>query len=105
MVVVDFPRAASTLRFAADTDALVPVDLSAGRPVRITGTRVETTIADVRDDGTFALASGEFVSAHKLWPLDLEGALIERLPVGDLDDVDDFITRINILHPLARSAT
>lgn len=101
MLVVDFPRGASTLRFAADTDALVPVDLSAGRPVRITGRSAETTIAEVRDDGTFALANGEIESAHRLWPLDLEGALIERLAVGDLDDVADFITRINILHLLA----
>ena len=35
-LVVDFPRAKTTLRLAASTDALIPVDLSPGRPVRLT---------------------------------------------------------------------
>ncbi len=78
----------------------MPVDLSAGRPVRITATHEETTIASQRPDGTFALVNGRTVAAHALWPLELEGALLERLAVGDLDDVDDFVTRMNILHLL-----
>jgi ATP-dependent helicase HepA len=98
---VDFPRARTTLRVAANTEALVPVDLSPGRPVRVTATNTETTIAAVRDDGAFSLADGGTAPAHALWPLELEGALLERLALGDLDDVDDFITRMNILHLLA----
>ena len=100
MLVVEFPRANTTLRFAANAEALVPVDLSVGRPVRITATNEETTIAARRADGTFTLANGRTAAAHALWPLELEGALLERLAVGDLDDVDDFITRMNILHLL-----
>jgi ATP-dependent helicase HepA len=98
---VEFPRARTALRFAATAEALVPVDLSAGRPVRVTATNQETTIAEVRADGTFALTDGDVAASHALWPLELEGALLERLAVGDLDDVDDFITRMNILHLLA----
>ena len=98
---MEFPRAKTTLRLAANTDALMPVDLSVGRPVRITVKNVETTIAAVRDDGTFQLANGDVAASHALWPLELEGALLERLAIGDLDDVDDFITRMNILHLLA----
>ena len=100
-VVVEFPRAHTTLRLAADAEALVPVDLNIGRPVRVTATNEETTIAAPRPDGTFALLNGRTVAAHALWPLELEGALLERLALGDLDDVDDFITRINLLHLLA----
>lgn len=99
-LVVEFPRARTTLRFSATAEALMPVDLSPGRPVRITAGSEESTIAAAHPDGTFTLANGRQVAAHSLWPLELEGALLERLAVGDLDDLDDFITRINMLHLL-----
>ena len=79
----------------------MPVDLSPGRPVRVSTTREETVITSQLQDGTFILANGETAEAHALWPLELEGALLERLALGDLDDVDDFITRMNLLHLLA----
>jgi ATP-dependent helicase HepA len=100
-LVVEFPRSGTTLRMAANAEALIPVDLSPGRPVRITATHEETTIATRLPDGKFALANGRTASADVLWPLELEGALLERLAIGDLDDVDDFVTRINVLHLLA----
>ena len=43
-LVVEFPRSGTRLRLAANTDALTPVDLSPGRPVRITATLEETTV-------------------------------------------------------------
>jgi ATP-dependent helicase HepA len=100
-LVVEFPRAGNRLRLAADTDALVPVDLSPGRPVRITATLENTTIAARLPDGTLRLANGQIASSHELWPLELEGALLERLALGDLDDVEDFVTRLDILHLLS----
>lgn len=101
MLVVEFPRGGTTLRFAANAEALVPVDLAVGRPVRVTATSDETTIAAVNADHSFRLMNGRTAAAHELWPLELEGALLERLALGDLDDVDDFITRMNVLHLLA----
>ncbi len=99
-IVAVFPRAATTLRFASNTDALVPVDLHPGRPVRIVATSEETAVKATLDDGRLALVNGQTTEAHALWPLELEGALLERLAVGDLDDVEDFVTRVNILHLL-----
>ena len=98
--MVEFPRSGTKLRLAASTDALVPVDLSPGRPVRISETREETTVAARLPDGLLKLANGSTAASHALWPLELEGALLERLALGDLDDVDDFLTRLNILHLL-----
>ncbi len=99
-LVVDFPRTGTTLRLAGSGEALARVDLSPGRPVRITGTREETTVAGRLPDGRFALANGNRLPAHALWPLDLEGALLERLALGDLDDVEDFAARIELLQLL-----
>jgi ATP-dependent helicase HepA len=99
-VVVEFPRSGSTLRLAAGTDALIPVDLSPGRPVRIIDTREETTVAARLRDGTVQLANGRTASSHALWPLELEGALLDRLALGDVDDLEDFTIRLDILHLL-----
>src|SRR5262245_58324351 len=96
-VLVEFPRAGTTLRLAAGTDALIPVDLSPGRRVRIIDTREETIVAARLPDGTLQLANGGTVSSHALWPLEFEGALLDRLAVGDLDGVEDFVTRLDLL--------
>jgi ATP-dependent helicase HepA len=100
-LLVEFPRSGTTLRLAASADALMPVDLSPGRPVRITETREHTTIVARLPDGMFQLANGRTASSHALWPLELEGALLDRLALGDLDEVEDFVTRLDILHLLA----
>ena len=100
-LVVEFPRSATSLRLAADTDALIRVDLSPGRPVRITATREETAVTARLPDGTLRLANGRAAASHELWPLELEGALLDRLALGDLDDVEDFVTRLDILHLLS----
>ena len=100
-LVVEFPRSERRLRLAANTDALIPVDLSSGRPVRIIASREETTVTARLPDGTLRLANGRAAASHELWPLELEGALLERLALGELDDVEDFVTRIDILHLLA----
>src|SRR5688572_13610302 len=99
-LLVQFPRSGTTLRLAANTDALIPVDLSPGRPVRITATREETTVTARLPDGTLRLANGRAAASHELWPLELEGALLERLALGDLDEIEDFVTRLDILHLL-----
>jgi len=100
-LVVEFPRPGTTLRLAKTTDALVPIDLSPGRPVRVVDTKEETTITERRPDGMLRLANGKTLPAGALWPVALEGALLERLGLGDLDSVDDFITRLDWLHLLA----
>jgi ATP-dependent helicase HepA len=100
-LVVEFPRSGTTLRLAATTDTLTPVDLSPGRPVRVVATREETTVTARLADGTLRLANGRTAASHAVWPLELEGTLIERLALGDLDQVADFKTRLEILRLLA----
>jgi ATP-dependent helicase HepA len=99
-LTVEFPRAGTTLRLASHTDALLPVDLSPGRPVRVNATREETTVTARLPDGRVALANGDTESAHGLWPLELEDALVERLALADVDDVEDFAIRLKLLQLL-----
>src|SRR4051812_20218159 len=100
-LVVEFPRSGTTLRLAKTTDALVPIDLSPGRLVRLVATKEETTIAERCPDGAIRLANGQTVAAGALWPVALEGALVERLVVGDIDRVEDFAMRLDWLHLLS----
>jgi len=100
-LVIEFPRSGSTLRLARTTDALVPIDLSPGRPVRLVATKQETTITERHPDGLLRLANGQTVAAGALWPIALEGALIDRLTLGELDSVEDFAMRLDWLHLLA----
>jgi ATP-dependent helicase HepA len=100
-LLVEFPRAKQTLRLAADTNALRPLDLGHGRPVRLTATGERTTIEARLSDGAFRLANGQIARADALWPLELEGALLERLALGDVDHAADFVTRLKILQLLA----
>jgi ATP-dependent helicase HepA len=99
-LVVDFPRTGTILRLAASTDALTAVDLGPGRPVRFTDTQEITTISARLADGRLRLANGRTAGSHEVWPVELEGALLERLVLGDLDQIEDFVTRIDILHLL-----
>jgi ATP-dependent helicase HepA len=100
-ITVAFPKTGTTLRLAVGSDALVAIDLRPGRPVRVTATREETTVAGRVSDGLLRLANGLTVSSHDVWPLELEGALLERLALGDLDEPRDVLTRLDILHLLA----
>jgi ATP-dependent helicase HepA len=100
-VVVSFPRSSTTLRLSSATDALQPVAFGPGRPVRVVATREETSVAHVTPTGALRLANGTEAQAHEVWPLDLEGALLERLMLGDVDAVPDFVTRLDLLHLLA----
>src|SRR5687768_9075047 len=100
-LIVEFPRSGGRLRVAADTDALIAIDLRPGHPVRVTATREETTVAARLADGTLRLANGDDVKPDELWPLELEGSLLERLAAGEVDETDDFLIRLDLLRLLS----
>ena len=50
-LVVEFPRSGASLRLAADTEALMAVDLDPGLPVRIAAPQQATTSAGRRQAG------------------------------------------------------
>ena len=97
-VVVEFPRGRVTLRLAAGSDALVPIDLRPGRRVRLGRSGKEATVAALLPNGRVRLDDGREAPADDLWPLDLDEALLERLALGDVDPLEDFANRLDALH-------
>lgn len=97
-VTVAFARAEAPLRLAATSSALQPIDLRPGRRVLVVSTNAEARIAAHLPDGRVRLVDGQVAEAADLWPLELDGALGERLAAGDFDPHTDFAVRVDALH-------
>src|SRR5262245_52476563 len=105
-LTIDFPRAATTLRMAANTDVLRRVELTQGRLVRHHDTRTQARITGTLDDGRLSLDDGSALASHDVWPVDLDGDVLERLVQGDFDDLRDIRARLHLLElRTAREAT
>jgi ATP-dependent helicase HepA len=100
-VVVEFPRENARLRIA-DPSVLAAVDLGPGRRVRVVSRGVEVAVAGPGGDGRLRLADGSEEPLSNLWPLALEGLLLERLARGELDPLEDVAIRFDALHLLER---
>jgi ATP-dependent helicase HepA len=100
-VLVSFPRTGQTLRLAPAADVLVPVDLAPGLRVRLPSGE-ESRIAECLDGDRVRLDDGSQIQADALWPLEREGALLERLAAAHVDPVEDFALRFDALHLAAR---
>lgn len=97
-VTVAFARADAPLRLAATSTALRPIDLRPGRRVLVVSRNAEARVAAQLEDGRLRLQDGTVADASDLWPLELDGALAERLAAGDFDSHTDFTTRLTALH-------
>jgi ATP-dependent helicase HepA len=99
-VAVEFPRNGTRLRLARDSPALVPIALVPGRRVRVGAGREEAVVAESLGEGRVRLVDGRELASTDLWPIDLEGGLVERLARGDVDSVADFAHRLETLRLL-----
>jgi ATP-dependent helicase HepA len=97
-LLVEFPNSGVTLRLAAASDALLPVDLRPGRRVRIGRSGPEAAVAEPLPGDRFRLDDGREAAAEDLWPLQLGASLVERLASGELDAFEDFANRLDALH-------
>ena len=57
-------------------------------------------MAEALPDGRIRLADGRELASADLWPIDLEGGLVERLARGDVDSPADFADRLAALRLL-----
>lgn len=97
-VVVRFPNSETTLRLAADTDALAPLVLPPGSRATLLPTSETVTVDVVLEPGRARLADGREVDERELWPIDLGESLIERLAQGVVDTLESFSLRLDALH-------
>jgi ATP-dependent helicase HepA len=99
-LVAEFPRSRTTLSLARTTDALVPVELHPGHPVRVEGGQ-QGVVAEQLADGSVRLADGRIVRTDELWPLQMQRSLFERLADGDDDAGRDVLVRLKSLQFLS----
>ncbi|MDH3283217.1 MAG: SNF2-related protein [Acidobacteriota bacterium] len=97
-LVVEFPGPGTSLRLAADSDAIVPLELGAGSAARLAPGDELVTIAEVDGDGTCLLEDGRRVSTGSLWPAPSSESPIHRLARGEIDPLDNFALRLDVLH-------
>lgn len=96
-MVVEFPRAGTTMRLALATDALVRIALKAGSRARLDRTGEQVTVAGEAGEGRVRLADGREVAADELWPLDTAESPVERLAEGRVDPLEHFALRLEAL--------
>ena len=94
---VEFPVAGTHLRLAADSAALVALDIRAGQRVRRLPSGIEALVERLRGDDHALLSDGTEASLDELWPVD-EHEVLERLAAGDVDPAEDFALRLDSLH-------
>jgi ATP-dependent helicase HepA len=99
-IAVEFPKDGTRLRLALDSPALLPVDLGPGRRVRVFPDRDEAVVAESLASGRVRLVDGREFPSADLWPIDLEGGLVERLARGDVDSAAEFADRLEALRLL-----
>jgi ATP-dependent helicase HepA len=101
VVVVEFPASGETLRLAAASDALAPLELGPGSRARRISTgeaAIVEALTSETDAPSVRLRDGRTVPLDDLWPLDVGESPIERLAHGEIDPVEDFSNRLDALH-------
>ena len=96
-VIVKFLNSDATLRLAVTSDALQPIDLAPGRRVRVGSNGPEAVVDAHLQNGEIRLVDGRTVGATELWPVEDEASLLERLALGEIDSVEDFSRRLDVL--------
>ncbi len=97
-VVVEFPAAGETLRLAATSDALVPLEFGPGTRARRASTGQSVLVEEDLGDGRLRLAGGSVVPAADLWPMDVTDAPVDVLAQGEVGPVEAFALRLDALH-------
>jgi len=97
-LVVRFPDTETSLRFAADSDAIEPLRMRPGDRAMIVESEESVVVAEHAPDGQVRLADGRQLDAGALWPLQVAEPLVERLVRGEIDPLDAFSLRLDALH-------
>jgi ATP-dependent helicase HepA len=97
-VEVEFPGSGTTLRLAADSDALRGVVLRPGTRALLLPSGEPVTVASLPRPAIVRLEDGREVDERQLWPADVGESLTDRLAQGDVDSLEEFSLRLDALH-------
>ncbi len=95
---VEFPESGDVLSFAADSDALVALELAAGSRARIEATGEIVTVAATRGagaEGLVRVTDGRELPLAQLWPLAGARSPVELLARGEIGAWEDFLNRLD----------
>jgi len=93
-LLVEFPRAGTSLRLAAQSDAIVRAEIAVGMRVVAGDGRAPATVEAIHEDGSCLLSDGRIVPDEAVWPVETSARLVDRLARGDVDPVDAFALRL-----------
>ena len=102
-LVIEFPEADTSLRIAADTDALAPLDFPVGSRATLRSTGESVLVGRRTEGSRVRLADGREVDETELWPAPIGESPIERLAIGDVDSLEQLSLRLDALHLARRS--
>ncbi len=94
-LLVEFPDGGEFLTFAADSDALAPLELAAGSRVRIEATGEIATIESAARSGSVRLSDGRELALSLVWPLPEMGSPVGALARGEVGAREDFLNRLD----------
>jgi ATP-dependent helicase HepA len=97
-VEVEFPKARTTLRLAAGSDALEPLVFRVGSRAHLLASGETVLVEGLPSPGIVRLGDGRQVEDRDLWPVDVGGALSERLAQGEIDPLAEVSLRLDALH-------
>jgi ATP-dependent helicase HepA len=97
-IVVRFPQTDTSLRLAADTDAIERLELRAGSRAMIVADGETVLVEAVDEGGRVRLSDGRMVHETEVWPLPSAPSLVDRLAGGDIDATEEFSMRLDVLH-------
>jgi ATP-dependent helicase HepA len=97
-LVVHFPVTGESLRIAAGSDAILPLEFSVGSRGLLHGSGATVCVESVLRPGRVRLADGREVDETDLWPLPIDESPAERLAVGEVDSLEQLSLRLDALH-------
>lgn len=97
-LVVDFPQTGTSLRLAANSDAIQPLELQVGSRALLVTSGETVVVRSRTPEGKVGLDDGRQVDETDLWPVKIGESLSERLASGDVDPLAQFSLRLDALH-------
>jgi ATP-dependent helicase HepA len=97
-LVVSFPDSGESLRIAADSDAIRPLEFPVGSQASLRATGETVIVESLPAAGRVRLTDGREVDEDELWPLQVGESPVERLAIGDVDSLEQISLRLDALH-------